>query len=99
MASFKEIRASLVMGYAEDIVDDEEFLLFYDFYGSENLDFPYASYPPFDLQNMEDPECLAEFRVHKRDIPVLADALQIPRLPTVVDSVLCAKGSKDFACC
>ena len=27
---------------------------------------------------MEDSECLAEFRVHKRDIPVLADARQIP---------------------
>ena len=66
------------MGYAEDIVDDDEFILFYDFYGSKNPDFPYASYPPFDLQDMEDSECLAEFRVHKRDIPVLADALQIP---------------------
>ena len=41
-------------------------------------DFLYASYPPFDLQDMEDSECLAEFRVHNRDIPLLADALQIP---------------------
>ena len=48
MASFKEIRESLVMGYTEDIVDDDEFLLFYDFYGSKNPNFPYASYPPFD---------------------------------------------------
>ena len=77
MASFKEIRESLIMGCAEDIVDDE-FLLFYDFYGSKNPDFPYAYYSLFDLQDMEDSECLAEFREHKRDIPVLADALQIP---------------------
>ena len=61
MASFKEIRESLVMGYAKDIVDDDEFLPFYDFYGSKNPDFPYASYLPFDLQDMEDSECLAEF--------------------------------------
>ena len=74
------------MGYAEDIVDDDEFLLFYDFYGSKNPDFPYASYPPFDLQDMEDSECLAEFRVHKRDIPVPADALQIP--PTFRNPIL-----------
>ena len=66
MASFKEIRESLVMVYAEDIVDDDEFLLFFDFYGSKHPDFPYASYPPFDLQDMEDSRCLAEFRVHKR---------------------------------
>ena len=65
------------MGYSEDIVDDDEFILFYDFYGSKNPDFSYASYPPFDLQDMEDAECLAEFRVHKGDIHLLADALQI----------------------
>ena len=78
MASFKEIRESLVMGYIEDTVDDDEFLLFYDFYGSKNPNFPYASYPPFDLQDMEDSGCLAKFRVHKRGIPLPADALQIP---------------------
>ena len=27
---------------------------------------------------MEDSGCIAEFQVHKRDIPLLADALQIP---------------------
>ena len=27
---------------------------------------------------MEDSRCLAEFRVHKQDIPLQADALQIP---------------------
>ena len=72
MASFKEIRESLVMGYAKDIFDNDEFLLFYDFYGSKNPDFPYASYPPFEPQDMEDSGCLAEFRVHKRDIPLLS---------------------------
>ena len=78
MVSLKEIRESLVMGYTEDIVDDDEFLLFYDFFGSKNPDFPCASYPPFDLQDMEDSGCLPEFRVHKRGIPLLADAPQIP---------------------
>ena len=53
-------------------------VLFYDFNGSKNLDFRYASYTHFDLQDMEDSECLAEFRAHKRDISLLADALQIP---------------------
>ena len=66
------------MGYTEDMVDDDEFLLFNDFYGSKNPNFPCASYPPFDLQDMEDSGCLAEFRVHKRGIPLLDDAPQIP---------------------
>ena len=34
----------------------------------KNPDFPYASYPPFDLQDMEDSGCIAEFQVYKRDI-------------------------------
>ena len=37
---------------------------------------------------MEDDECLAEFRVRKRDIPALAEALQIP------DWISCNQRSK-----
>lgn len=54
MASFKEIRGFLVMGYATDIFDDEELLHFYDFYSSKHPDFPYGSYPPFYLHEIGD---------------------------------------------
>ena len=37
---------------------------------------------------MEDNECLAEFQVKKRDIPALAEALQIP------DWISCNQRSK-----
>ena len=79
MASFKEIRDFLVMCYAKDIFDDEEFLLLHDFYSSRKSRFPVRFMPPFDLHAMGDSECpVVKFRVHKRDISVLADALQIP---------------------
>ena len=78
MASFKDIRESIVSCYAEDMLDDEEFFTLYDFYSSKNPHFPYDSYPPFDLGKMDDSECLAEFRVHKRDIPALANHLRTP---------------------
>lgn len=78
MASFKDIRESIISCYAEDMLDDEEFFALYDFYSSKNPHFPYDSYPPFDLGEMDDSECLAEFRVHKRDIPALANHLRIP---------------------
>ena len=78
MASFKDIRESIVSCYAEDMLDDEEFFALYDFYSSKNPHFPYNSYPPFDLGEMDDSECLAEFRVHKCDIPALANHLRIP---------------------
>ena len=63
--------------YAGDMLDDEEFFDLYDFYSSKNPDFPYDSYPQFDLGEMDDSECLADFRVHKRDIPALAYHLRI----------------------
>ena len=78
MASFKDIRESIVSCYAEDMLDNEEFFALYDFYSSKNPHFLYDSYPPFDLGEMDDSECLAEFRVHKRDIPVLGNHLRTP---------------------
>jgi len=78
MASFKDIRELVARCYVDDIFDDMEFLSLYEFYSSKNPDFPYDSYPAFDLDEMEDAECLAEFRVHKRDIHILANYLQIP---------------------
>ena len=32
---------------------------------SKNLDLPYDEYTRFDLDEMEDPECISEFRVKK----------------------------------
>ena len=50
----------------------------YDVHQSTNLDFPHEWYPTFDLDQVEDSECFAEFRVHKHHIPLLARHLQIP---------------------
>ena len=47
---------------------------------SKTSEFPYRSYSRFDLQDMDEDECLAEFRVLKRDIPVLANVLQLPEI-------------------
>ena len=54
---------------------------------SKNPEFPYEDYERFDLQDMNDAECKAEFRVKKGDIPVLAEALGIP------DSFICDQGT------
>ena len=78
MSSFREARDIIFLSYDQGFVSDEEFLLLYDLYKPQNLDLPYDLYPTFDLEEMEDDECVAEFRIHKRDIPLLAEALQIP---------------------
>ncbi|CAB4022736.1 Hypothetical predicted protein, partial [Paramuricea clavata] len=47
-------------------------------YESCNPDFPYDEYMPFNLDDMDESECLAEFRFEKQHIPLLAEALRIP---------------------
>ena len=88
MNSFKETRDFILLCYDQGILNDEELLVLYEQYESPSLDLPYSSYPLFDLDDMEDDECLAEFRVKKRDIAALAEALQIP------DWISCNQRSK-----
>ena len=40
---------------------------------------PYESYGKFDLYDMDDSECLSEFRFRKSDLPVLSEALHLPK--------------------
>ena len=55
-------------------------MLFYvlDEYEYCNPDFPHDEYMPFDLDDMDEIECLAEFQFEKQHIPLLAEALKIP---------------------
>ena len=78
MATFKECRDWLLLLYADNCISDEEFILLYDSFQSTNPDFNYEQYPAFQLDNIEEAECKAEFRVEKRDLPRLVEALQLP---------------------
>ena len=80
MTSFTEARDFIVLSYEQGLISDEEFLVLYDSYKPKNLDLPYNMYESFDLYEMEDDECVAEFRVRKRDIPLLGEVLQIPEV-------------------
>ncbi|KAK3740592.1 hypothetical protein QZH41_001065 [Actinostola sp. cb2023] len=55
-------REVLVDCYMTDIISDEEFVLLYDASYSKNLELPYDDYGRFDLEEMADSECIAEFR-------------------------------------
>ena len=70
--SFRETREILLLAYDGIIISDEEFLVLWESCRSKNPDFPHSSYARFDLENIDETECLAEFRVQKQDIPVLA---------------------------
>ena len=89
MASFREIRNLLLKSFDDGDLSEDEFLLLYDANTSKNPDFPYDCYGKFDLDEMDNSECLAEFRFHKSDIPVLFDALQLPQVFTCQQGTIC----------
>lgn len=91
MSSFKEVRELLLVAYDSEIINDEEFLVLFENYRSRNPQFPYNSYPRFELENMQDDECLAEFRVKKEDFPRLADVLQIPETVRCEQRSVCGR--------
>ncbi|CAH3136008.1 unnamed protein product [Porites lobata] len=66
--SLKKAREHLLYALDERLITEEEFLLL----------FSLRAVPLFDLDDMQNDECLAEFRVHKHDLPILAEVLGIP---------------------
>ena len=51
---------------------------FYNAYPTKNPEFPYGIYGRFSLDDVDEAECLANFRVRKQDIPLLIQILGIP---------------------
>ena len=76
--SFHELQELLLLSRDDDVIDDEELLLLHEEFSPKNPDYSYENYGRLELEDMNDSECLAEFRVKKRDLEILADALQIP---------------------
>ena len=75
MSSLKDASDMAVISHSQGLITDKELFLFLEENTSRNPDFSYDAYDSFDLDNMEEAECKSEFRVEKRDIPLLAEAL------------------------
>ena len=81
MAAFEDFRQLLILYYDANFINDEDFVLLYDISSSRHPSFRlYYEYACFDLNNMSEAECKAEFRFEKKDLPAVAEALQIPLL-------------------
>lgn len=76
--SFGKVRNALVYTLADEIIDEEEFVLLFDAYKSVNPTYPYWEYDNFCLDSFDSSECLTEFRVSKEDLPHLAEVLRVP---------------------
>ena len=88
MPSLREVRECLLLAHAQNVLDDEEFVLLYDMNSSKNPDFPYWNYEKFNLEFMTDDECKAEFRFYKNDVYVLKEALQVPETTVCQNGLL-----------
>ena len=79
MASLRDTREALLLGYCEGWLDEMEFLTLNDLNTFENLDFPYDSYDQFNIDDIDEDECIAEFRFQKRHILQLEELSWTPR--------------------
>lgn len=75
---FKEIRELATLCFALGYISETEVAVLLDEYESCIPEFPHDEYTPFDLDDMDEIECLAEFRFEKKHIPFFAEALRIP---------------------
>ena len=78
MVSFHELQELFLFSHAQGNLDDEELLLLYEEYSPKNRDFWYETFGRFFLDDVNDAECLTEFRVREHDLSLLAEVLQIP---------------------
>ena len=78
MSSLQNVCHALLISHFSNLINDEEFLMLYNLSSSNNPDFPYWNYQKFELENLSDEECKAEFRFYKNDIYFLKEALRIP---------------------
>ena len=78
MSSFSDMRNLLLFLYNSKCISEEEFLTLYESYSTKKPDFPYSAYLKFDYDQMDESDCLTEFRVRKQDVTLLANVLQLP---------------------
>ena len=65
----------LLFAHNDNLISEEEFLLYGVLIKSRNLKLPYWSCDQFDLHLLTDDECTSEFRFYRRDVYLLAEVL------------------------
>ena len=66
--------------YDQGILYDKELLVLYKQYKYPSLDLPYSSYPLFDIDDMEDVECLAKISSEEERYTCTGKSTSNPRL-------------------
>lgn len=85
--AFRNVRNLLLIYHNDGFINSDDSFVLYDLYVSKNLDFPYDSFAPFYLEELDESESFAEFRSGKGDKRILKEVLQIP------DTITCSQRS------
>ena len=72
------VRDMLFQSYVQGLISDDELIVLLEENTARNPEFNYASYDRFELDDMDNPGCKANFRFEKHDLAVLAEALHLP---------------------
>ena len=70
------VQDALVLAYDENMIDDEEFVVLYDYNLSKPL-YPYWKFDAFNFDSWSEVECETELRFKKNDVVSLMTCLQI----------------------
>lgn len=61
MTSFRDVQRLLLLSHGSNFIEDEEFLILYNFFEPRSPDFPHKAHAKFDLDEMAESESLSEF--------------------------------------
>ena len=87
--NFKETREFIAVCHAFGDISEEDFVILSEAFSSKNPDLPYKSYAKFNLDEIDEDECLAELRFMKEDMPTLAAVLGIPNIFKCPQGTIC----------
>ena len=77
MENLRNVWECLLISHAFNLIDEEEFVILYDLNSSKNQDFPYYKYCHFDIDTLDDADCIAELRFLENNVSFIKESLQI----------------------
>ena len=77
MANYDQVQDVMVGANEAQLFDDEDLILLQDLHQRKNPVFPYWRYEMFNLELIDQHECMAEFRMRRNDVYTLLKTLNL----------------------
>ena len=87
--SLRALREQILILYAYDVTDSDEFVLLHDANQSKDI-YPYWNYQPFDIGMIDEEQCFIDFRFAKNNLNILLDVLNVPERIVTVQGTVCS---------